>query len=206
MVPRDTRDFKCEYCGQGKFAEHSLQRHIESNHLRKCSLLALNGLPAKKYFIKKGNKIHLNWLFYLGTRVYTHETKCPHCEAIFEKANLKRHIKTVHEGIKDYKCNHCGKEYFEKKRLNRHIKREHDNIRDEKCNQCGKLYFSKEGLNLHIRNIHKHFSCHLCDEAFPTNFNLVEHLNMKHPKKVRYDAAIYRIVKKRIRAGKRFFY
>ena len=39
LVPRDTRVFKCEDCGkdygQGEIAQHSLQRHIQSNHLRK---------------------------------------------------------------------------------------------------------------------------------------------------------------------------
>ena len=101
---------------------------------------------------------------------------------------MKRHLRTVHDGIKDHKCEHCGKEYIEKKSLRTHIKREHDNIRDEKCHQCGKLFFSKEVLNKHIKNIHKHFSCHLCDEAFPTNAKLVEHSNMKHRKEVFHDA------------------
>ena len=113
---------------------------------------------------------------------------CPLCKAIFEKSNLKRHLSTVHEGKKDHKCDYCGKEYFEKKRLNHHIKREHDKIRDEKCNQCEKLFFSKELVQKHIRNFHKHFSCHLCDESFPTNAYLVEHSNMKHRKEVVHDA------------------
>ena len=39
LVPTDTRVFKCEYCGkdygQGEIAQQNLQRHIQSNHLRK---------------------------------------------------------------------------------------------------------------------------------------------------------------------------
>ena len=84
----------------------------------------------------------------------SHETKCPHCEAILAKVNLKRHIRTVHDKQKDHKCDLCGKEYFAKKRLNEHIKRDHDKIRDEKCNQCGKFFFTKELLKSHVRNIH----------------------------------------------------
>ena len=137
--------------------------------------------------------------------MYTNETKCPLCKAIFEKANLKRHLRIVHEGRKDHKCEHCGKEYAEKKRLKTHIKREHDNIRDEKCNQCGKLFFSKQVLNEHIRNIHKHFSCHVCDETFPTNAILVEHSNMKHPKEDGFaESVVKNVVKKHIKAGKIF--
>ena len=36
LVPRDSKDFKCEYCGQGGFGEQHLKKHIKSNHSRKC--------------------------------------------------------------------------------------------------------------------------------------------------------------------------
>ena len=106
---------------------------------------------------------------------------------------MKKHLRNVHEGKKDHKCEYCGKEYTDKKNLCIHIKREHDNVsRNEQCNQCGKLFFTKEVLNRHVRNMHKH----LCDEAFPTNSNLVEHknvknqhLNVEHPNDIEYDAA-----------------
>ena len=43
LVPKDTRVLKCEYCGkiygQGEIAQHTLQRHIQFNHLRKYALL-----------------------------------------------------------------------------------------------------------------------------------------------------------------------
>ena len=107
--------------------------------------------------------------------------ECPICKAIFDNYNLKRHLRNVHEGKIDYKCVHCGKEYVDKKGLSTHIKSSHDNVRDEQCNQCGKLFFTKDVLNRHIRNIHKHFSCNLCDEAFTSYRNLVEHKNLKHP-------------------------
>ena len=201
LIPRDAKDYKCEYCGKGEFTKHSLQRHIKSNHQRnerkyKFSLSKIDVFHSKIF----------NSIIYLGTRVFTHETKCPFCEAIFEKAHLKRHVLAVHEGIKRFKCNHCGKKYFEKKRLNGHIKKDHDKIRDEKCIQCGKLYFSKDVLNQHIKNIHKQFSCHICDQNFPTNANLGQHLNMKHLKEVQHDVAKDRVFKKRIRAGKHLFF
>ena len=131
--------------------------------------------------------------------------ECPICRAIFGKTNLKKHIRTKHEGKKDYKCDLCGNQYFEKKRLNRHIKKEHDKIRDEKCNQCSKLFFSKEVLNRHIKNIHKHISCHLCNEEFLTKSTLVEHLNMEHPKE--HDVVkdrVHKVIKKHIKSGKNF--
>ena len=91
--------------------------------------------------------------------------------------DLPKHIKNVHEGQRDHKCEYCEKKYTEKKHLLTHIKRVHDNIRDEHCNQCGKLFFTKEVLKRHIRNMHKHSK----DETSPTNSNLMEHKNVKNP-------------------------
>ena len=118
------------------------------------------------------------------------KAECPICKAIFGKTNLKKHIRTKHEGKKDYKCDLCGNQYFEKKRLNRHIKKEHDKIRDEKCNQCGKLYFSKDVLNQHIRNIHdkeqnkivhdkEMAKCEFCGKGF-TNKSMNIHIKAIH--------------------------
>ena len=82
--------------------------------------------------------------------------ECPICKEKFVKIYLKKHIRIVHEGIKDqvHKCEQCGKEYAHKLRLRIHIKRDHDNIRDEECNQCGKLFFCRETLKKHLRNTH----------------------------------------------------
>ena len=85
-----------------------------------------------------------------------------------DKSNLKRHVRQKHEGKRDYKCEHCGKEYFEKRRLDGHIKREHDNVRDEQCNQCGKLFVTKEVLNKHIKYTHMNqkFKCEYCLKSY----------------------------------------
>ena len=84
------------------------------------------------------------------------KVECPICKEKIDKTYLKKHVRTVHEGIKDqiHKCVHCGKEYVHKFRLRTHIKRDHDNVRDEECNQCGKLFFSNDTLKKHLRNVH----------------------------------------------------
>ena len=82
--------------------------------------------------------------------------ECPICKENIVEVYLKKHIRTIHEGIKDelHKCEHCGKEYTHKLRLRIHIKHKHENVRDEKCDQCGKLFFCKETLRRHIGNVH----------------------------------------------------
>ena len=119
------------------------------------------------------------------------KTECPICKAIFRKYQLKRHLKQVHDGKKDYKCEYCGNEYFENKRLNGHIKREHDNVRNEKCVQCGKLYFTKEVLHKHVKNIHnkkvnqieeivKLFECEFCGKTLRTKQSMQIHVKVVH--------------------------
>ena len=119
------------------------------------------------------------------------KTECPICKAIFSKFHLKRHLKQVHDGKKDYKCEYCGNEYFEKRRLDGHIKREHDNVRNEKCVQCGKLYFTKEVLRKHVKNIHnkkvnqieeivKLFECEFCGKTLRTKQSMQIHVKVVH--------------------------
>ena len=51
---------------------------------------------------------------------------------------LRGHIKTVHEGYKDFKCDSCGKSFTEAGYLRKHIKTIHKGHRDFKCDSCGK--------------------------------------------------------------------
>ena len=50
-----------------------------------------------------------------------------------EGGNLMKHIKTVHEGHKDHKCESCGKSFSEAGALKKHIHTTHKRLRDHKC-------------------------------------------------------------------------
>ena len=72
--------------------------------------------------------------------------------------SLKNHITVVHEGIKEWQCNQCGKSYSQRHYMQVHIKRVHDkdgNGRiDHKCEHCGKSYSSKQYLQIHVSTNH----------------------------------------------------
>ena len=61
---------------------------------------------------------------------------------------MRRHIKTVHEGHKDFKCKSCEKS------------------------------FTPDSVRGHIKNIHKghkYFNCDPCEKLFTSASNLREH-------------------------------
>ena len=53
--------------------------------------------------------------------------ECPCCGKIFSQSgDLKRHVKAVHEGVKDQKCETCGKCFAEAGSLKKHIRAIHE--------------------------------------------------------------------------------
>ena len=49
---------------------------------------------------------------------------------------LKRHVKAVHDKIKDNVCEKCNYATSTKSELNKHIKVVHDKIKDKFCEKC----------------------------------------------------------------------
>ena len=67
---------------------------------------------------------------------------------------MKKHIHTVHEGHKDYKCVSCGKSYSVAGSLKKHIHTVHEGHKDYKCESCGKSYSVARSLKKHILTYH----------------------------------------------------
>ena len=68
------------------------------------------------------------------------------------KSNVNRHTETVHEGIKHYKCEVCGKEFSQKHKLEKHIIKVHPAIA--------------------LPDIKKHFPCSKCIKNYETGIKL----------------------------------
>ena len=81
---------------------------------------------------------------------------CDCCGKSFTRASsLKRHVKIVHEGIKDHECNHCGKSFSQARYLKTHVKSIHEGVKEHVCNDCGKSFSLAHHLKTHIKAIHK---------------------------------------------------
>ena len=128
---------------------------------------------------------------------------CGICGKSMTHKYLSEHIKTVHEGIKEHKCNFCGKFYSQKSSLNLHVKTFHKDMAQEKtenkgqveCNFCGKFYSNKSSLNLHVKSFHKDMvteqtenkeqiekqtNCDFCGKSFKRSFDLKKHVRAVH--------------------------
>ena len=94
-------------------------------------------------------------------------------------------------------CEKCPKTFSSKRNLERHVKVVHDKIKECRCEECGKLFAVNGDLKRHIESVHKvlkRFECTECGQSFTRKHHLEKHqmthtvfdVRINHlPKKVR---------------------
>ena len=112
--------------------------------------------------------------------------KCSKCDyKCGSNADLQKHIKAVHDKIKDFKCNKCDYECSGNSNLQKHIKMVHDKIKDVKCPKCDYACSTNGHIQTHIKMVHdktKDVKCQKCDYACSTNGHLQKHIKQVHDK------------------------
>ena len=79
-----------------------------------------------------------------------------------ESGKLRTHIKTVHKGQKDFKCDPCGKSFTSAGYLRKHIKTIHEVQKNFKCDSCGKSFTQASNLMKTIHVDQRYFKCDSC--------------------------------------------
>ena len=72
-----------------------------------------------------------------------------------------RHIASVHEGNKSFKCKICGYSCSQKSHINQNVVSVHEKNKALKCNICSSLK-TQTSMNQHIATVHeriKPFKC-----------------------------------------------
>ena len=115
---------------------------------------------------------------------------CKFCSKQFfrhRKSDLRKHVRNVHEGKKDYECNICGKLSAYRSELNRHMKEIHDSSQDVhegqksyNCLICSKSFSRRRNLSRHIKTCKKSHHCYQCNELFYQTQDYIEHIREFH--------------------------
>uniref|UniRef100_A0A0V0J9W9 Gastrula zinc finger protein XlCGF26.1 n=1 Tax=Schistocephalus solidus TaxID=70667 RepID=A0A0V0J9W9_SCHSO len=96
---------------------------------------------------------------------------------------MKRHVNIIHNSLREYTCEFCGRAFTQRGHLNQHINGIHKKLRQHICGFCGKSFGRRYYLKLHVDGIHKKlqpFACELCDKAFVVQRELKRHIDVIH--------------------------
>ena len=163
----------------------------EDNSVNRNEVCQICGLEFEN---KAALKIHNSSVHQEGNKDDTNkdcgrkdEFKCNICEyKSGRKSTLKRHIKTVHEGIKDFKCSICEYKTGIKTDLKKHIESVHERIKPFQCSTCDYKTGIKKDLKRHVESVHegiKPFKCQICQFESASKSYLKRHINSVHEDK-----------------------
>ena len=110
--------------------------------------------------------------------------KCGICDySSAEQKNLKFHIKTIHNGIKDFNCDTCGLFFAKKSSILLHKRKVHQYAYKNVCDQCEYVSSEKSKIDIHKRAVHEKIKdqvCDVCGKAFSHSQTMRRHKRIVH--------------------------
>ena len=156
-------DFKCDLCEDSFVCSQDLKWHMDNIHED------LKAAVKNDEQIHKAEEISSSYLKKSVNNMWT----CHTCGKNYTQAhNLKLHIRTVHEEVKQY--NQLYLNTFIHPKTNKMM---------YKCDSCDKSYTQPHTLKNHIKVMHegvKPFLCNFCDKSFTQSHNLRGHMKKTH--------------------------
>ena len=169
---------ECDQCDKKFMTNWQLKTHKSFVHdgvkfeCEKCDKVFATSTLLKLHYEKKHDTSKIAW------------HNCTQCNKKFvSNFLLKRHILTVHEGVRDHVCETCGKAFGWKFNLTEHIKSVHKGLHKCQCNICGKNFTEEASMKRHISVVHegeKPFKCTQCEKSFGQKPHLLSHVKTIH--------------------------
>ena len=83
------------------------------------------------------------------------EAKCEQCQFVTVwKTALSRHIRTVHNKVRNHKCGLCELSFAQKSTLQHHVEAVHKKLRKHACEECGYAATQKSNIRTHMKRAH----------------------------------------------------
>ena len=101
--------------------------------------------------------------------------------------DIKTHITRVHEGVKNYQCEHCPARFASNYGVKKHVEMIHTDSERVQCVEC-KGSFKVSSLEGHVQRVHRGvknaFPCpeEVCGKVFGSNADLDRHVLSLHKK------------------------
>ena len=170
MDPKD-RPYKCDRCDKAYARKDNLEAHIQwhtGTKKYKCDMCK------KSYRLLRHLNVHKKNHFAPMLQCKECSFKCK------DPYYMKKHVKTIHRGVKCWKCKVCDEKFFLKKERTDHMKEVHYNGTLPKpfaCHLCGKSYTRKTILNDHLKvhSAEKPFIRNHCGKGFTRSCLLQVH-------------------------------
>uniref|UniRef100_A0A182IQT8 C2H2-type domain-containing protein n=1 Tax=Anopheles atroparvus TaxID=41427 RepID=A0A182IQT8_ANOAO len=112
------------------------------------------------------------------TRSVTKEHRCMVCSKLFpDKEAWMVHLGD-HAEERPYQCMKCLAQFREKRSLARHLKAVHEEVRDRQCPYCPKSFKYSHHLRYHIRTHtgEKPYMCEICSDCFSQHIQWKRHM------------------------------
>ena len=202
-----SKDLQCDQCGKTFKSVEALKNHKKKRGAQHSKTSYQCGICGKKFFKKREHKLHRvqhemeesfscalctekfkdKDMFLVHKERHGNTHQCKKCGHNFAINEISRHIKTVHEGIKPYKCNKCDLSFGRKYNLKRHVARKHSEKNEEEnailyeCDCCNKTFKTKKELKGHqVRLEEKRFKCAHCSIPFHRKSDMKKHIRRLH--------------------------
>ena len=88
-----------------------------------------------------------------GSKVGQENVDCQ--QSFTTSRHLNSHIKRVHEGQSNHKCDICWQSFTKSRNLNTHIKALHEGQRNYKCDYCEQCFPRSRNLKNHVTRVHE---------------------------------------------------
>ena len=149
MGANGKKKFKCELCFYSTPVKATLKAHIKAVHERtrdqkcdQCDFAATTAILLNRH------------------KMYTHQgvkrkkpamVKCEHCDFTSSKYTIIRHMKNLHDNIKDHMCQKCGKGFSTKQEVQWHMEKIHQR---RECHQCDFVTYDLQKFSKHKNDVH----------------------------------------------------